>query len=40
MEPKCDHIILVDGGANKFYESKYRDSKKIRCVIGDLDSIN
>lgn len=39
IEPKCENIILVDGGSNRFHESKYRDSKKVRCIIGDLDGI-
>lgn len=39
IEPKCENIILVDGGSNRFYESKYRNSNKIRCIIGDLDGI-
>ena len=39
LEAKCEHMILVDGGANRIYQSKFRDSKKIRCVIGDFDGV-
>lgn len=30
---------MVDGGANRLYDSKFRESKKIRAVIGDFDGI-
>ena len=32
-------MILVDGGANRVYASKFKDSKKIRCIIGDFDGV-
>ncbi len=32
------NIIAADGGANHLYESKSRDSGKLRTIIGDLDS--
>jgi thiamine pyrophosphokinase len=39
LEAKCEYMILVDGGANRIYQSKFRDSKKIRCMIGDFDGV-
>ena len=32
------NIILADGGCNHFYESKCRDSDKVRTIVGDMDS--
>lgn len=32
-------IILCDGGANFFYDSKHRDAINLAAVVGDLDSI-
>jgi hypothetical protein len=39
LEAKCENLILVDGGANHVYASKFKDSKKIRCIIGDFDGV-
>jgi thiamine pyrophosphokinase len=35
---KCKVIVLVDGGSNRFYETKFRDYDKIKVILGDLDS--
>lgn len=33
------HVILCDGAANYIFNTKYRDAKNIKAVVGDLDSI-
>lgn len=35
----CKHIIIADGGANKLFETPFRDSDKIRAIVGDFDSL-
>ena len=39
LEEKIKNVILVDGGANRVYMSSFRNSEKIKCIIGDLDSV-
>ncbi len=39
LEEKIKNVILVDGGANRVYRSSFRNSNKIKCIIGDLDSV-
>ena len=34
-----ENVVLADGGANHFYESDFRDSDKVRAVVGDFDCI-
>lgn len=33
------NVILADGGANKFYNTPFRENEKIRFIVGDLDSL-
>ena len=35
----CSHVILADGGANKFYRSAFGASNKVRYIVGDFDSL-
>lgn len=38
--PRTNNIVLADGGANHFYAlQEFRESEKIRAVVGDLDCI-
>lgn len=34
------HIVVADGGANRLYNTAFRDSEKLLSIVGDLDSIN
>lgn len=34
-----ENVILADGGANRLFKSPYRDNEKVRCIVGDLDSV-
>ena len=38
--PLCQNIVLADGGANRFYEGQFRNSEKVRAIIGDFDTIH
>lgn len=31
--------MLADGGANYIFRSKWKNSEKIRVIVGDLDSV-
>ena len=31
--------MLADGGANYLFKSKWKDSEKVRVIVGDLDSV-
>jgi thiamine pyrophosphokinase len=33
------NLVVSDGGANRIYHSPFRNSEKIRSIVGDLDSI-
>lgn len=35
----CENIVLADGGANRFYDSPFKDSDKVRAIVGDFDSL-
>ena len=35
----CENIVLADGGANRFYETPFRNNPKVRAVVGDFDSL-
>ena len=37
--PIAKHIICADGGANRLYNSSYRDTPNLRTITGDLDSL-
>lgn len=37
--PLCRNAVLADGGANHFYESEFRESDKVRALVGDFDAI-
>ena len=32
-------MILADGGANKLYQTNYRNNEKVKYIVGDLDSL-
>lgn len=35
----CNNVVIADGGANKLYDTKFRDVDFVRSVVGDFDSI-
>ncbi len=35
----CSNLVVADGGANRLYDSPFRDSNKLRTIVGDFDSI-
>ena len=40
LEKRSKAIVLADGGANYFFKTKFRDSAKLKGIVGDLDSID
>lgn len=32
-------MVIADGGANQLYNTPFRDSYKVRSIVGDFDSI-
>lgn len=34
-----NNVILADGGANHFHDTEYRDSEKVKAIVGDFDCI-
>ena len=39
LEKQSKAIVLADGGANHFFKSNFKDSTKLKGIVGDLDSI-
>ena len=37
--PLAQNVVLADGGANHFFDTEFRDSEKVRAVVGDFDCI-
>lgn len=35
----CDNVVVADGGANKLYETRFREATHVKSVVGDFDSI-
>ena len=33
------NVILADGGANRFFHSRFKESNNVRAIVGDLDSL-
>ena len=38
--PHCQNLILADGGANKFFNTSFKDNTKVRSIVGDFDSLH
>lgn len=35
----CQNVVIADGGANRLYETRFRETDKVRAIVGDFDSI-
>ena len=36
----AENVVLVDGGANQFYNTPFRNWQNVRSIVGDLDSLD
>ena len=37
--PRAKNIICADGGANRLFDSPYKNTPNLRAITGDLDSL-
>ena len=37
--PKARNIICADGGANRLFDSTFKDTPSLKAITGDLDSL-